>query len=338
MMVVSTTGHIISSLGPYFSDGKNNDANILIHGLKTNAEDMSNWLREGDIVVVDRGFRDSVEFLNDLGIKTEMPVFLKRGQKQHTVEESNSSRLVTKIRWVVESVNGKLKCWKYLANIIPNSQIPYIGEYVSLVSAIVNKYCKPLNPSQVDGELTGCKMLYLSTQNNCLKERIERDHLERRPSNWLSVSSAGDCFNDFPKLQEDDLRQLTLGVYQLKLAKSYSVEHLNTDSSYEMFVNKQDEGLLMGKIQSRHVSSRSHKLWIEYDDVMVKGWYCQCRSGARVVDTCAHVASVVWFLGCARHRDIDFNVSVDWSAYLTDAKDLPEPQLIDDDNEVSTEE
>jgi hypothetical protein len=28
MMVVSTTGHIISSLGPYFSDGKNNDANI----------------------------------------------------------------------------------------------------------------------------------------------------------------------------------------------------------------------------------------------------------------------------------------------------------------------
>jgi hypothetical protein len=46
----------------------------------------------------------------------------------------------------------------------------------------------------------------------------------------------------------------------------------------------------------------------------------------------------VWFLGCSRHRDIDFNVSVDWSGYLTDAKDLPEPQLIDDDNEVSTEE
>jgi hypothetical protein len=47
---------------------KNNDANILIHGLKTNAEDMSNWLREGNIVVVDRGFGDSVEFLNDLGM------------------------------------------------------------------------------------------------------------------------------------------------------------------------------------------------------------------------------------------------------------------------------
>jgi hypothetical protein len=204
-------------------------------------------------------------------ISREQPYFSDRVQCNWIKCTSIFNLIQNKIYIVVESVNGKLKCWKYLANIIPNSQIPYIGEYVSLVSAIVNKYCKPLNPSRVDGELTGCKMLYLSTQNNCLKERIERDHLERRPSNWLSVSSAGDCFNDFPKLQEDDLRQLTLGVYQLKLAKSYSVEHLNTDSSYEMFVNKQDEGLLMGKIQSRHVSSRSHKLWIEYDDVMVKG-------------------------------------------------------------------
>jgi hypothetical protein len=44
-----------------------------------------------------------------------MLVFLKRGQKQHmhTAEESYSSRSVTKIRWVVESVNGKLKFWKF---------------------------------------------------------------------------------------------------------------------------------------------------------------------------------------------------------------------------------
>ena len=106
-----------------------------MHGLKTNAEDMTNWLREGDVVFVDKCFRISLEFLDDLGIKTEMLVFLKKGQKQHmhTVEESYSSRSVTKIRWVVESVNGKLKCWKYLANVIPNSQIPYISEYMLFV-------------------------------------------------------------------------------------------------------------------------------------------------------------------------------------------------------------
>jgi hypothetical protein len=64
---------------------------------------------------------------------------------------------------------------------------------------------------------------------SCFKERIERDNFEKRPSNWLPVSSAGDCFSDFPKLQEDDLCQLTLEVYQLKLAKSFTIEHLSAD-------------------------------------------------------------------------------------------------------------
>jgi hypothetical protein len=51
---------------------------------------MTNWLREGDVVFVDKCFRISLEFLDDLGIKTEMLVFLKRVDKQHmhSVEES----------------------------------------------------------------------------------------------------------------------------------------------------------------------------------------------------------------------------------------------------------
>jgi hypothetical protein len=32
--------------------------------------------------------------------------------------------------------------------------------------------------------------------------------------------------------------------------------------------------------------------------------------------------------------DIDCHYSGDWSAHLTHANDLPEPQLIDDENEV----
>jgi hypothetical protein len=38
--------------------------------------------REGDVFVVDRGFRDSIDFLNELGIPIEMPAFLDKGQKQ----------------------------------------------------------------------------------------------------------------------------------------------------------------------------------------------------------------------------------------------------------------
>jgi hypothetical protein len=80
------------------------------------------WTREGDVFVVDRGFKDSVDFLNELGITTEMPAFLDKGQKQLTTEQSNTSRLVTKIRWVVQSANGRLKSWKYFDKVLPNSR------------------------------------------------------------------------------------------------------------------------------------------------------------------------------------------------------------------------
>lgn len=87
MMIVSTTGYIVSVLGPYHADSKNNDANILKHNFQTNMEHIKDWLQEEDILIVDRGFRDSISFLEDLGIKAQMPFFLPKGQKQHSVEE-----------------------------------------------------------------------------------------------------------------------------------------------------------------------------------------------------------------------------------------------------------
>jgi hypothetical protein len=86
MVIVSTTGYIISVLGPYLADHKNNDARILKHSIKCNMEDIQDWLQQADILVVDRGFRDSIEFLDSFGTKAHMPAFLP-GQKQHTVDE-----------------------------------------------------------------------------------------------------------------------------------------------------------------------------------------------------------------------------------------------------------
>ena len=55
-------------MGPYLSDFKNNDAHILKHIFATDTEEIKKWTREGDVFVVDRGFKDSVDFLNELGI------------------------------------------------------------------------------------------------------------------------------------------------------------------------------------------------------------------------------------------------------------------------------
>jgi hypothetical protein len=48
-------------------------------------------------------------------------------------------------------------------------------------------------------------------------------------------------FETFPKLQEDGLRELTLGIYQIKLTKTYTKEHLKDGGEYEVLVNKPNE-------------------------------------------------------------------------------------------------
>ena len=92
------------------------------------------WLKEDDIDVVNRGFRDSIDFPEtEFGIKCKMPAFISKAYVQFSDEEGNSSRLVTKVRWVVESFNGRLKKWQYLDKVLPNSQIPNIADYTRLV-------------------------------------------------------------------------------------------------------------------------------------------------------------------------------------------------------------
>lgn len=57
--------------------------------IKTNVEEMKKWIREDDIFIVDRGFRDSQALLNDMGIHTEMPSFISRHSKQHSTEKQD---------------------------------------------------------------------------------------------------------------------------------------------------------------------------------------------------------------------------------------------------------
>ena len=61
------------------------------------------------------------------------------------------SMLITNIAWVVEFCHRQIKCCKYLSN---TSLILYIIYYLSFECAILNKYFKPLIPSNLDDELS----------------------------------------------------------------------------------------------------------------------------------------------------------------------------------------
>lgn len=103
MVITSTDGYIISVLGPYLADTRNNDASIMKSCLFENKEGILEWLQDDDVIVIDRGFRDAVNSMEMLGFQTAIPDFLGRGRKQFTAQEANRTRCITKVRWVVES-------------------------------------------------------------------------------------------------------------------------------------------------------------------------------------------------------------------------------------------
>lgn len=337
MMVCSTTGYILGVFGPYYADYRNNDSAITKHIFERNLDNIKTWLKDDDILVVDRGFRDCREFLHELGLKTEMPHFLPKGRKQHTTLESNSSRFVTKLRWVIESVNGRIKQWRALEQVVPNSQIPWIGDNVRIVCAMCNRYRPSLVTNTTEDEAIALKMLSLAQKQNNLEIRVQAENLNQKKTAWKTLD-ASDAANDFPCLSETDIRNLTLGVYQLKQAKCYTFEHLDTEGDYSVSVSKVLQGLLRAHLQSRHVSSKKYFVYIQYDNESegcdkIKEWYCQCRAGARTVGMCAHIASLIWYLGYARHTSLKSRI--DFGDFIDDAADIPETDS--DDSEASVD-
>ena len=62
---------------------------------------------------------------------------------------------------------------------------------------------------------------------------------------------------DFPALTEDDLRDITMGVYQLRVAKSYIAENFNQEVTRVCYYRVRPN-LLRFKIQSRHKSNKEY--------------------------------------------------------------------------------
>ena len=144
MLVVASDGYIKTVIGPYLADGK-----TMMLRLKN--------MR----LVVDMGYRDCLEFLAELGIKTEMPHFLPKGQKQRTTREGNESRYVTKVRWMIESANGRIKQWKAVSNRLQNVLIPSVRNFVRVVCALCNAFRPPLASSSNTDQVVAERMLTL---------------------------------------------------------------------------------------------------------------------------------------------------------------------------------
>ncbi|KAL1488612.1 hypothetical protein ABEB36_014415 [Hypothenemus hampei] len=318
-LVVAPDGFILDIHGPYYSDSSNNDAAMLRNQLE-NGMGLREWLNDGDIIIVDRGYRDVLPFLDNLGIEYKMPALLQQGQRQLNTEEANDSRLVTKTRWIVEARNGHIKSvFKFFKGKISIVHAENLGDFYRIAAALLNKYRKPIVMSGADLELAR-KMLVRSRTPNVLQARLEVDHaLRTRHAGWVRLTA--DHAPRFPYLDLDYLKDLTLGVYQLNLAPAYIQDKLQREDlevfEFDEFLN--EPGLIRCRIYSRFRNATKYEVWIGYwlEDVdeevaeqdggdvfagPISGYYCTCKSGTRTLGTCAHIASILWFLGYARHQ------------------------------------
>jgi len=89
------TGYILDAFGPCGGDGMNSDHHILNRMLDESK--FNEFFKPKDTLVLDRGFRDSIEGLHSRQYRTFMPNLLAPAQKQFTAAEANESRRVSKL-------------------------------------------------------------------------------------------------------------------------------------------------------------------------------------------------------------------------------------------------
>jgi len=109
MSIVLPDGYVLDTIGPFASNGSNNDVAMTAEILRQVELGVDQWIKKGEQnIIVDRGFRNVVEYLRGLGAQVYMPTVTTK--KQDNVSEANNSRLVTKVRWVVTGTLSTRSC------------------------------------------------------------------------------------------------------------------------------------------------------------------------------------------------------------------------------------
>lgn len=209
-------------------------------------------------------------------------------------------------RWVVEAVNARVKnVFPFFKHTIEGTYVPKIMRFNRIACAIINKYFPPLYKNIEFHDVITEATAKGTSNINTLKEEIERLGILRMSARWEKASE--NTIRDFPILSMEDLKRMTLGTYQIKIAKKYIEHHMRGDSHFGIFVHRENNGILRAKIQSRFSRAKTHNTFVKFDGTesgfeAIKGLYCTCKVGERSLGCCSHLTSVVRYLGFDRHQ------------------------------------
>lgn len=310
MMCTTTNGMIVFALGPYAATC--NDAKVMKSIIeKSNAFDS---LVAGDVILLDRGFRDCEQLLLDKGYDVKMPCLLQRSKNKHqlSTSEANRSRLVTANRYGVETRNGHVKTiFKIFQKEWNPSELPHLMADFRICAALINKYFKTIESNKDIAIEIATRMLNRLEKPNKLAEIVFKDAFQKK----VRLFEIFDEFEELPHLSQMDLIWIALGKYQIKQAPSYCQEHLKVNDSqfvvfacpdemcetlFTDFLGYGELKLLMARLKSRFRSNKYHDAYLLINtggqgENAVLEYCCSCYNGLRTVGCCSHVMCLIWY-------------------------------------------
>lgn len=321
-MIVCSDGYIIEVTGPH--GAKKSDASITLDILNNEEHPFHVFCNQGDVFILDRGFRDCIGELEALGYEAHMPASVAVGETQLTTSEANESRMLTMVRWVVEVVNGRIKRdFKLFRQEYCHSAMTHMFADFRIAAALTNAFHVPITDN-IHATAFLERIALRREMQNVLAEYVQRQRLNVQRVAFENMDAELPGLETFPRLTQDDLILLGLGSYQLKLANSYYAEHIRengvysiglyrdsvrlTDDLNEAGIPGESLWLLRGRIQSRHTSARKYYSYVVVKDGesgldAIEHYYCSCKAGKRTVGCCAHIMVIIWYLSYARYED-----------------------------------
>ncbi|KAF9408387.1 hypothetical protein HW555_011924, partial [Spodoptera exigua] len=197
-LFVCFDGYIIEILGPY--PAVTSDADIINNEFGNPESTLRQYFQEGDVFILDRGFRDAVPLLQNCNYSVHMPSTLQDDENQLSTLEANKTRAVTICRWVVDVINGIFKQrFKIFRHEFNNRASPHVMIDFSIAAALINRFRPPLT-DRFDAaqilEIIHQKMF----QTNTLSEFIIQNNYNRRRAQFLNINVDNSNVSEFSQL------------------------------------------------------------------------------------------------------------------------------------------
>lgn len=350
MLCVTTNGKIVDLVGPF--KATDNDATIMKKIFEKENDSIFRVFQPNDVVLVDRGFRDSVKFLKDRKLEVWMPSCAdkKDANQSLTIDQANHSRFVTKCRYVVETRNGHLKTiWAVFSKTWSTISLPHLMDDLRIGAALINRFTNILVADKDDEEFIATEFHRKKHEPTILAPKVYSSAFQSHVKEFTVIDENN---FDFPKLEFMDLKRIALGSYQIKQARSYIVKHIG-DNLERKFVSYKcppdtlhsffgqviadkhisDPVLTLTCMQSRFFGSKTRRVYIlanpnENSANGIVSYCCDCKSGNRNVGCCAHVMTVIKFFGFSRHNRNEKPVAEYLDAFFYESVDEEDESMV----------